>query len=115
MLRNLPIRRKLMAMLLLVSASVMLVTCSALFTYEMVTFRQKTVRNLSTLGEIVGANSTAALAFDNHDDASEVLTALRAEPHIVAAALYGNDRKPFAVYPAGLSPSALPPAPEPDG
>ncbi len=111
MLRNAPIRRKLMAIILLVSATVLLVTCAAFFTYEFVTFRQTTVRTLSTLGEIVAANSTAALAFDNHEDAREVLTALRAEPHIIAAALYDRDGKVFATYPSQLRRRPSPPSP----
>ena len=115
MLKNLPIRRKLMAIISLVSAVVLVVTCAAFFTYEFVTYRQATVRNISTLGEIVGANTTAALAFDNPDDAKEVLSTLRAEPHIVEAAIYDKDGKPFAVYRASLGSNALPAAPEAEG
>ncbi|HWD19789.1 MAG TPA: ATP-binding protein [Verrucomicrobiae bacterium] len=114
-LKSSPIRRKLMAIMLLVSAVVMMVTCACFFAYEFVTFRQRMVQTLSTLGEIVGANSTAALAFENHDDAREVLTALRAERHIVAAALYDKNGAPFATYPDTLDAAAFPKAPATDG
>jgi hypothetical protein len=46
------------------------------------------------------ANSTAALAFENSDDAREVLAALRADPHVVAATLYTRAGASFASYPA---------------
>src|SRR5258708_21509961 len=110
-LKNTPIRRKLMGIILLTSSVVLVVTCAAFFANEFLTFRQTTVRHLSTLGEIIAANSTAALAFENRDDASEVLTALQAERHIVAAALYDSEGRVFAKYPLKLAVAALPVAP----
>jgi PAS domain S-box-containing protein len=97
------------------SIVVMLLMRGAFFTYEFVTFRQATMRQLSTLGEILAANSTAALAFDNQDDAREILSALQAERHVVAAALYGSDGRLFAKYPDNLPAGAVPPAPGPAG
>src|SRR3989454_7970124 len=114
-LNNTPIRRKLMTIILLTSGAVLLLTCAAFFAYEFLTFRQSTVRQLSTLGEIIAANSTAALAFDNQDDANEILTALKAEKHIVAAGLYDKNRKLFSKYPETMSAGAFPTAPEKDG
>ena len=77
-LRDKPIRQKLMAILLLTSAVVLVLTCAAFLAYEFVTFRQTTLKNLSTLGRIIAANSTASLAFQNEGDAREILSALRA-------------------------------------
>jgi len=114
MLRNVPIRRKLMTANLLTSGAVLLLTCLAFFAYEVLTFRQSTVEKLSTLGKIIAANSTAALAFDDSDAATEILAALKAESHIVAAGLYGTTGKLFAQYPVN-SPAAFPSAPGQDG
>jgi signal transduction histidine kinase/ActR/RegA family two-component response regulator len=94
-----PIRRKLMQMLLLTTGVVLLFTCSAFFTYELVTFRQTLVRQLDTLAKAIAANSTAALAFDNPGDARVALAAFKADPHIVAAALYDKTGALFASYP----------------
>jgi len=68
-LRNMPIRRKLTAITLLISAVVTLLMGGTFLGYEYVSFQQATVRQLSTLGEITAATSTAALAFQNQDDA----------------------------------------------
>src|SRR6059036_1951305 len=106
LLRDRPIRRKLMTIILLTSGTVLLLTCAAFFAYEFLTFRRATVRQLSTLGEIIAANSTAALAFDNQDDAKEVLAALKAERHIVAASLYDKNGTLFSKYPETLPPDA---------
>ncbi|HEY4300697.1 MAG TPA: ATP-binding protein [Candidatus Didemnitutus sp.] len=113
-LRNTPIRRKLVLVILLTCLTVMLLMRGAFFTYEYHTFREETQRELATLGRIVAANSTAALAFQNQDDATEVLAALRAERHVTAAALYDGSGRLFARFPAA-SADALPPAPGSDG
>jgi signal transduction histidine kinase/ActR/RegA family two-component response regulator len=97
-----PIRRTLMRVILLTCAAVLSITCAGFFTYEYLTFRQLMVRNLSILGEAIAANSTAALAFDNADDAREALSAFKAQPHVVAARLYLNDGHLLASYPAGV-------------
>src|SRR6266545_973977 len=109
-LRNAPIRRKLMAIMLLTSGLVVLLTCAAFMGYEILTFRSTAVRELSTIGQIVAANSTAALAFRNPDDAREVLAALEAEPSILAAILYDADGQAFSVYPDSLAAAAFPPS-----
>ena len=96
-----PVRQKLMTALLLTSGVVMLTTALAFCIYGYLTYRQQILRNLSTLGEVIAANSTAALAFENSDDAKEVLAALKAEPHVVTAALYTRAGDKFAAYPVG--------------
>ena len=113
-LKDTPIRRKLMMVILLTSGVVLLLTCAAFIAYELLSFRQTMVRNVTILGEIIAANSTAALAFANQDDATEVLAALKAERHIVAASLYDTNGELFAKYPAGLPADAFPAAPERD-
>src|SRR5690606_37814613 len=102
-----PIRRKLMSIILLTSGAVLLFTCASFYAYEILTFRGATVRQLATLGKVIASNSTAALAFDNPDDARETLGALRADRHIVAAALYTTEGKLSARYPATLQEAAL--------
>ncbi len=99
--RAAPIRRTLMSMVLLTSGAVLLVSIATSLAYEFLTYRHSAVRNLATLGAIVANNSTAALAFENAEDARGILAALKAEPHIVAAALYDRQGALFASYPEG--------------
>ncbi len=99
-IRDWPIKRKLTAILLLISGLVLLLTSAAFVTYQVVTFRQTMRNNLATRAQILAANSTAALAFANEADAREILAALKADPHMVAAALYGQDGHVVATYPA---------------
>jgi PAS domain S-box-containing protein len=116
MFRNRPITRKLMTVILLTSGAVLALTCGTFLVYELVTFRQSMVRSLSTLAQAIAANSTAALAFQNADDARQVLSALAADSHVVAAALYNQNGELFASYtnpPDGEEP--LPARPDADG
>jgi signal transduction histidine kinase/ActR/RegA family two-component response regulator len=102
------IRRSLMRMIFLTSGVVLLVTSTGFCTYELLTFRQSSIQQLEILSRVIASNSTAALAFDNADDAASVLSAFKADPHIVAAALYDVHGKVFATYPQGLSEEKLP-------
>ena len=96
-----PIRRTLMMVILLTCGAVLVITSGAFFAYQYLTFRQLTLRNLEILGKAIAANSTAALAFDNPDDAREALSAFKAQPHVRAARLYLNDGRLIASYPDG--------------
>ena len=102
------LRGQLIRMVLLTSAAVVLLTVSSLFAYELVTFRQTSRQQLGTLGKAIAANSTAALAFDNADDAETVLTAFEADQQIVGAALYDATGALFAVYPKGTPSTEFP-------
>src|SRR5256885_6698244 len=114
-LRAWPIKQKLTAMLLLISGLVLLLTSAAFVTYQVVAFRQTTLKTLATLGRVIAANSTASLAFANQADAREILSALKAEPHVVAAALYDKDGRLSSRYPAALPRDSLSAAPARDG
>lgn len=113
--RNVPIQRKLMVLMLGTSVLVLVLTCTAFLGYDIYAFRQSSVRQLATLGDIVATNSTAVLAFDNAEDASEILGALKAERHIRTAALYDKRGRLFARYPAGWPDAEFPAAPQDDG
>jgi signal transduction histidine kinase len=105
-----------MTVILLTSSAVLTLTCGTFFAYELVTFRQSMVQSLSILARAIATNSTASLAFENPDDGAQVLSALTADTHVVAAALYDQEGTLFASYP---NPAAdhppLPPRPDRDG
>lgn len=102
------IRNKLMRVIMLVSGVVVLMTCAAFFLYELFSFQKRTLQQLKTYGEIISTNSTAALAFESKEDAEEILNALKAEPHIIAAGIYDSKGKLFCSYPVGCNPDMLP-------
>jgi PAS domain S-box-containing protein len=109
------IKKRVQAVILSASAIVMLVTAVAFVTFEAINFRAQMVRSLSTLATVIADNSAAPLAFDNTAVAEEILGALRAEPDIVAAAVYDRAGNLFAKYPAALQYDVLPKRPEAEG
>jgi len=113
-IRDWPIKRKLTAILLLISGLVLLLTTAAFVTYEVVTLRQTIQDHLATRSRILAANSTAALAFANAADATELLAALKYDPHMIAAALYDQNGLVLATFPAAAG-DLVPAAPQPDG
>ena len=106
--RTLTIRRQLTQMVLFTSGAALLLAVSSMFAYDFITFRQTSQRQLETLGRPIAANSTAALAFDNPDDAQTVLAAFQVDQHITRAALYRLDGTLFAMYPSNAAAPEFP-------
>ncbi|HZT01683.1 MAG TPA: response regulator [Steroidobacteraceae bacterium] len=114
-LEHLPIRRKLMVILLMTSGAVLALTCATFIAYQYVAFRAAAKVNLQTLANVIARNSSAAVAFENAGDATEVLAALRAERRVTQAAVYGLDGALFARYPQDAAQGTFPAHPEQDG
>ena len=96
--RHLSIQRKLQVTTLVAIAVALILSCAAFVSYDLMVFRHSLVRDLETLAEIRGSNSTAALSFGDQNAAGELLSALRAKPHIRTAVIYSADGKRFAGY-----------------
>jgi PAS domain S-box-containing protein len=96
--QNTSIQRKQMLVIMLTSLVSLLLACVGFVAYEIFAFRQGMVRNLTTLAQIVGDNSSGALDFNDPKSAQDVLLALHAEPNIVAATIYTKDGQEFATY-----------------
>ena len=114
-LRNLPVKRKLMVVILLTSSVALLLMGSALVIYERIAFRHALAVNMNVLAQIIGSNSTAALAFDDPKNAREILGALLAENQIKAAAIYDRNGRIFASFPDRVPLEQFPTRPGPDG
>ncbi len=66
--------------------------------YDQIAARESMRNDLGVLADIFGANSSAALSFNDQPAAEEILSTLRAKQHVVAAFLYAADGKLFAAY-----------------
>ena len=115
LLRNIPIRRKLMTVNLLTSGAVLLLTCVAFATYEVITLRKNMVQGYTTRAQIIAANSTAALAFQSQSDAAGVLAALKTDPRIEAACIYDSSWKIFTRFPTNAPAEIFPASPGKSG
>ncbi len=104
-LRNLSIHTKLRLIILFTVALALLLACGAVLTYDQISSRSEMRADIEALAEMVGSNSTAALAFHDPTAAREVLSALRAKRHIEAARIYSADGSLFASYNLTHTPS----------
>lgn len=101
------------------STMAVLMVAGGFVAYDLLSYRQAMTRHLSSLADVIGNESTAALSFyeSDPDRATEVLQGLTAEKHIVAAALYrfADGRATLAAhYPAGAG-TDIPLKPSPTG
>lgn len=116
LLRDLPLRQKLVLLIMMTTAGALLLAGVALIVIDLRGFRQEMEGDLSTLAEIVARNSTAALVFAAPGDAENTLRSLEAQEPVVAAALYGEGGELFATYlREGAAAREIPKLPGPDG
>ncbi len=98
LLRHLPLRHKLIIIILLTTSVVFLVTAGAFFTYDLVTLRQRMVDDLSVLSRMIDANAAPSVLFNNQDEADKILQALKAQPRVLAARLLTPEGQQLASY-----------------
>src|SRR4029077_6517739 len=97
-LRNVSLQRKQTIIIMVISTTALLLACIGFVTYDTLTFRSEMAANLVSVAEMGGNNSAAAIDFNDPRTAQEVLSALRAQPSIVAAVLTDDEGKVFATF-----------------
>jgi PAS domain S-box-containing protein len=112
--RQISIKRKIIAVTMLTAVVVLALAIAAFMAYDLTTFREAQKRSLVTLAQVTAENSSAAVAFGNEKDATDILNALRREPQIVAAALYNGSGALFMTYPTNLPAAMFPARAEPN-
>ena len=104
-LQNLPIKIKLIAMMMLTSSAAMLLMALAIAVNEAITERETLKKELETLAQVIGSRSTGSLTFNDSRTATENLRSLQANNSIVYAAIFQQDGTLFADFkPADKSP-----------
>jgi len=98
LLRNASIQRKLTFVIVCTSLVGLSLACLSFDLYERVSFRAAMTSELSALADTLGANTAASLAFNDRKSATDMLSALHAERHIVGACLYDSRGTIFAEY-----------------
>jgi signal transduction histidine kinase/ActR/RegA family two-component response regulator len=94
----LSIRHKLPLFFMITSGVSLLVAAITFVAYDTLAFRKSMVDDLSVVADGVGINSTAALTFDVQSSGQEILAALKAYPHIVAACIFDRRGRVFSSY-----------------
>ncbi len=97
-IKSLSIKWKLISVSMFATAGAVLLTCAAFLTYDYVMFREQQVKQLKSLGDMIGAASTAALSFNDQTSAREMLATLRAQTSLMRTQILSPDGRVFATY-----------------
>jgi len=98
LLQNSSIQRKLTFVIVFTCLVGLSLACLSFDLYERTSFRMAMTDELSALAGTLGENTAASLAFNDRKSATDMLGALRAEPHVVASCLYDSHGMIFAEY-----------------
>jgi hypothetical protein len=113
-IRKLSIRGKIIAITMITSLVAVVVACALFIWYDVDSFRTKMKEDIKVVAEGVAINSKPALEFDSLDSAKDILSALRAYPHIETAIVFDKNGKSVA-YRREDAAEEPPPALRPDG
>ncbi len=92
------IQKKLVRVIMLTSGIALALACVLFAIYNFTMFRIGELRELTSLAEIVGNNSSAALIFDDPQTGKDILKSLQIDNRIEAAAVYGKNGKVFVSF-----------------
>jgi len=96
--RDWSIRVKLMTGFMLTSIVALLIAVTAIAFYDFAVFKSRVLADANVLAGIMGANTASSIVFNDRDAARATLSALRAQPRIVAGAVFDKDGNLFAEY-----------------
>jgi PAS domain S-box-containing protein len=97
-LRDIPLRQKIMLVIMLISGAVLLIAFAGLLYLQAYTLRQQSTHGLGVVGEITAHNCGAAVIFKDEDAAAQILAGLKTMPEIVSARLESMDRERLASF-----------------
>ncbi|MGI9272953.1 MAG: response regulator [Woeseiaceae bacterium] len=96
--KNLPITQKLILVMLLTSVTAVLVVSSVFGASEALNYRRNMVDDITTLADVIGTNSNAAITFEDSGLANQVLASLSADDSILSAHMYLENGEQLAAY-----------------
>lgn len=96
--KHLPLRHKLMSLLLVISSTVLALATAGYATHDWYDSRSQAIENLRSQADIISNNSIAAITFGDAESARITLETLENAQDVVLAALYDENQQPFAQY-----------------
>ena len=95
---DIPIAKKLISITLATTLAALLLASLMQAVTEGLASREEISRNLTTIADVIGTNSVAALIFEDRNLADQVLQSLEAEPSIVHGHIFFADGEMMATY-----------------
>jgi hypothetical protein len=94
--RNLNVKSKLRLIVMATVTAALLCACAAVFVYVRIAQRDSIRNDLGVMAEMVAANSTAALSFEDSKVGDEILSSMSVKHQIVAARILTADDRTLA-------------------
>ncbi len=95
--RDISVKQKLTIVIVLISASVLIISSTVFITFDSISIRQDVVNEMSLLAEVISDNSAAAITFGYDEDAEELLSSLGNRESILRGIIY-RDTTVFAEF-----------------
>src|SRR5882672_3042088 len=108
---RLTLTRKLTAIGIVAAFASLVMAGAVLLAFDLTAEYRDEVREVSVVAKVVGINSSAALTFGDAQAAGETLSALRSNPHIIAAAIQLPDGRVLARFDRDARRAQTPPPP----
>ena len=97
-IRNMTIKRKLIAIIMLTCVIALLSAGAAFILWQWRASRTYMIEDLSVHAEMIAESCTAAVAFQDAEDAKQILKGLHVKSSVVFAGVYSKDGGEFASY-----------------
>jgi signal transduction histidine kinase/CheY-like chemotaxis protein len=97
-IQNMSIRAKLVALSMTGTGVALVVACAMLVAYDYFQIKQSIESDWISFNQVIAANSTAAVSFNDAEAAASNMRAFSNEDELQVAAIYGMDGKVLAKY-----------------
>ena len=97
-LRGSPLERRLVLLLAGACGLALLLACAAFAVERFVVIKRETVTQSLSIADLLSANLTAAVAFEDAVNATDTLSSLHRQPEVQFGCVYGRNGQPLATY-----------------
>ncbi|MFA7403069.1 MAG: ATP-binding protein [Pelobacteraceae bacterium] len=97
-LRPVSIKQKLTLIAILPSTLALLIVGLVFFAFDEITLKKAMVQEITMLSQVIGANNSAALLFNDQKSAADNLAVLSVNPHVISGCIYTAAGDVFAGY-----------------
>ncbi len=109
--QDISIKNKIMVLTMSAVLTAMSLACTAFVIDHVYERQEDATREILAIANLVGANTSASMTFDDKEMAEKLLSSLELDPMITFAVLYGAEGGVFATHPTASSPESIPPLP----
>jgi signal transduction histidine kinase len=95
---NITLRSKLIIIQSVTAFVAVLFCCTVFVVNDINTFKESSVRNISSIAEVIGVNSASPLLFMDKDAANKILSNLKNNPAILNAEIFDKTGKRFVSF-----------------